>query len=274
MTEKKQFEFFLLRYVPDAVREDSVTIGIVMYEPGNHDGFSDVRLAQDWRRLRCLDPEADVEGLEALGNELRRELRKPGREMFLKRVAESFSNLVQVSQAKALLAEDAAKELNALDRIYLESRHISATKREETGRQWIVGRMRDALQQAGVLGHMQQKFAVAPYTKAGDPMKLDFAYPLGKQIKFLHAVSFSGVAGRTGVDQAVILAARFPEFAAGIGEKQKGHATLTAIVDDDLNRTSNEIGFALAMMQEKGLRLATVGEMPRVAEEIRVELGL
>lgn len=269
MAEKKQFEFFLLRYVPDAVREDSVTIGIVMYEPGNRSGFSEVRLTEDWRRLRCFDPEVNVEELLALGSEVQRELRDPDREMFLKRVGESFSNLVQVSPVKALLAEDAATELNTLAQIYLETRHAPAMKRALTGRQWIVGQMSDAFAQAGVLPHMQQKFGVAPFTKEGDPMKLDFMYPLGEQIKFLHAVSL-----RAGVDQAVILASRFPEIAAGILEKQKGRATLTAVVDDDLDRANREVGFALAMMREKGLRVRQVGEMARLAEEIRVELGV
>ncbi|HEY1802262.1 MAG TPA: DUF3037 domain-containing protein [Terriglobales bacterium] len=272
MAEKKQYEFFLLRYVPDAVRDDSVTIGIVMYEPGNRSGFSEVRLTEDWRRLRCFDPEVNVEELQALGSEVQRELRGLDREMFLKRMGESFSNLVQVSPVKALLAEDAAKELNALTQIYLETRNAPMMKRALTGRQWIVGQMSDAFAQAGVLAQMQQKFAVAPFTQEGDPMKLDFAYPIGKQIKFLHAVSFSATSWRTSVDQAVILASRFPEIAAGISEKQNGRAMLTAVVDDDLDRKNNEIGFALAMMQGKGLRIAPIAEMPRIAQEIRVEL--
>ena len=32
MAEKRQLEFFLLRYVPDAVREEFVNIGVVMVE--------------------------------------------------------------------------------------------------------------------------------------------------------------------------------------------------------------------------------------------------
>jgi hypothetical protein len=49
---------------------------------------------------------------------------------------------------------------------------------------------------------------------------------------------------------------------------------LTAVVDDDLDRANREVGFALAMMREKGLRVRQVGEMAQLAEEIRVELGV
>lgn len=153
MAEKKHYEFFLLRYVPDAVRDDSVTIGIVMYEPGNRSGFSEVRLTEDWRRLRCFDPEVNVEDLQTLGSEVQRELRGLDREMFLKRMGESFSNLVQVSPVKALLTEDAAKELNALTEIYLETRNAPMMKRALTGRQWIVGQVSDVCTGGGAGAH-------------------------------------------------------------------------------------------------------------------------
>ena len=34
MADKRQFEFFLLRYVPNAVKDESVNVGVVMLEPG------------------------------------------------------------------------------------------------------------------------------------------------------------------------------------------------------------------------------------------------
>jgi hypothetical protein len=66
MADRRQLEFFLLRYVPDAVKNEFVNIGLVMVEPGaNGDGFADVRFTRDWRRVRCLDPQADVDMLGA-----------------------------------------------------------------------------------------------------------------------------------------------------------------------------------------------------------------
>jgi hypothetical protein len=72
MAEKRQFEFFLLRYVPNAVQDEFVNVGVVMVEPGAD--FADVKFTRDWRRVRCLDPQVDIEMLEALENEVRRDL--------------------------------------------------------------------------------------------------------------------------------------------------------------------------------------------------------
>ncbi len=269
MNEKKQYEFFLLRYVPDAVQEEFATIAVALYEPlGNGGGFAEVRLTRDWRRVRCMDPEADVEWLEALVKEVRRELGEhASRDGLLKKMQDSFSNLLQISPAKALLTADATAEVETLASIYLGTRY-ARVKREVSGRPWIVAQMRDALTQAGILNFMEQKFAVEPFTKTGDPMKLDFCYSSDGEIKFLQGVALSPAS----VDQAVILASRFPVIAAGIEAKEKALMTLTAIVDHDLDLKNNEIGFALEMMQEKGLRVASVAEMPRIAEEIRLEL--
>ena len=74
MGRKKQLEFFLLRYVPDAVKDEFVNIGVVMVEAGAGTAgkrFADVRFTQDRRRVRCLDPQADEEMLEVLEREIR-----------------------------------------------------------------------------------------------------------------------------------------------------------------------------------------------------------
>ncbi len=269
MAEKKQYEYFLLQYAPNAGNPSSMTMGIVMYEPGNPGGFAEVRLRRNWERLRCIDPEMDIEEMEAIGRGLAHELREPGRDLFLKRIGESLSNVVQVMPVTGLLAEDAAKELDALEKFHMGSLHVPAGKREPTGRQVILGQMKDNLEQAGVLGHMLQRFSVERFTRPGDPMKLDFGYPVGNEIKFLQAVSF-----RAGIDQAVVVAARFPDIVAAIESKDKTKSRLTAVVDNDLDDKNMEIGFVLAMMQEKGLRIAPVGEMAKIAQEIRVELRM
>jgi len=72
MAEKHQCEFFLLRYVPDAVRNEFVNIGVLLVEADA--GFADIRLTKDWRRVRCLDSDVDVEMLEAIGREVGRRL--------------------------------------------------------------------------------------------------------------------------------------------------------------------------------------------------------
>ncbi|MBS1851329.1 MAG: DUF3037 domain-containing protein [Acidobacteria bacterium] len=267
MAGLKNLEFFLLRYVPDAIKDEFVNIGVVILEPDSDGrGFADVRFTRDWRRVRCLDPQADVEMLQALEAEVRRQLTDaPGRAAILQKLGDSFSNLLQLSPAKAVLAEDPVKELGALASLYLET-SLPAVKRALSGRQAILGHMTEALESAGVLRLMLHNIAVAPYTKAGDPFKFDFGYPVGNEIKLLQAVSL-----KAGVDHAVALAVRFPGIARGIHAKRGTDAHLLAVVDDELD-SREEIGFALGMMEENRIRIARAAEMPAIAQQIRQEL--
>src|SRR5258708_2112364 len=120
MAELKQLEFFVLRYVPDAVKDEFVNVGVVMLESGaNGEGFADVRFTRDWRRVRCLDPQADGEMLEALESDIRKQLGEArDREVLLRKLDDSFSNLIQVSATKACLSEEPGKEMEMLASLY------------------------------------------------------------------------------------------------------------------------------------------------------------
>src|SRR5712672_3106931 len=123
MADLRQLEFFLLRYVPDAVKDEFVNIGLVMIEAGpNGTGFADVRFTRDWRRVRCLDPQADAEMLEALEREIRGQLGEvKDRATLLRRSQDAFSNVIQLSEAKGWLAEDPAVEVRTMASLYLEA---------------------------------------------------------------------------------------------------------------------------------------------------------
>ena len=70
----------------------------------------------------------------------------------------------------------------------------------------------------------------------------------------------------------MILAARFPQIAAGMLQKKQAKAWLTAVVDDELDGGREEVGFALEMMRESGIVVARAAEMPRIAEGVRLDL--
>src|SRR5579863_122272 len=122
MAVRKQLEFFLLRYVPDAVKDEFVNIGVVMVEGGAGAGaqrFAEVRFTRDWRRVQCLDPQADVEMLAALERDIRGQLATEGdREGLLRRLEDSFSNVIQLSPAKGCVAEDPVREIETMASIY------------------------------------------------------------------------------------------------------------------------------------------------------------
>jgi|SRR5580704_13951529 hypothetical protein len=268
MADLRQLEFFLLRYVPDAVKDEFVNIGVVMVEAGaNGNGFAEVRFTRDWRRVRCLDSQADVEMLEALEREIRGQLATThDREVLLRRLEDSFSNVIQLSPAKGCLAEDPAAEIEVMASIYLEAGKVGG-KREVSGRQRILGKMREAFEQAGVWGLMRHQIAVAEYTHKGDPLKIDCSYRPNGEIKMFQAVSLEA-----DVDAAKVLAFSYPRIAEGIAKKEKASAVLTAVVEDDLNRMDEAVLFALATLGQSGIRVAAAGEMGGIAEVARREL--
>jgi Protein of unknown function (DUF3037) len=269
MAEGRQLEFFLLRYVPHAVRQEFVNIGVLMVEAGaNGAVFTDVRFAKDWRRVRSLDPQADVDVIEALLKEIRAEVGEiRDRAMLLKRMEDSFSNVIQLSAPMQIVAANPAEEIETLASMFVYENKVSAT-RVLTGRGRILGAMRDAWERARVAKFMLP-VPVEPYTKAGDPFTFDFGYNTGTEMKLFHAVSL-----KAGVDTAVTLAARYPKIAPVMARVTGAIPLLTAVIDDGLDRNELAIKFAIGMMEEERIRIAVAAEMPGIAEAARMELGV
>ena len=266
MASFQHLEFFLLRYTGDATKGESINLGVVAVESVD-DGFADVRFIRNWRRLHCFDPLADVEEVQAIEREIRRDLQDPQRRAeLLKRVNDAWSNAVRCEPLQGCLTQSPALELERLSAVYLETPNATE-RREATGRQRILHVMRNELEKVGVLALMQTDIAVAEFTRPGDPLKLDFGYALGGDFKFLHAVSLA-----QRVEHGMVLAARFPQIAAGMLAKRSATAWLTAVVDDELDRGRNEVNFALEMMQENGIVVARAAEMPEIAAGIRAEM--
>lgn len=63
MPERSSFDYALVRVVPQVEREEFVNVGLVLFCRVR--GFLDVRLAPDWRRLRALAPQLDVDRVRA-----------------------------------------------------------------------------------------------------------------------------------------------------------------------------------------------------------------
>ena len=280
MPELKQCEVYLLRYVPDAVKDEFVNLGVVLLETGEGENlFTDVRFTRDWRRVRCLDPEADVELLESFESEIRRMLqsraaevinyREPmsRREWLLRLLEDGLSNTLQITPAKAVLTESPQKELGELAQTYLES--AAHARRAQSGRRVILNAMREAFEGAGVWGLGRRDIALANYGNKGDPLKIDFGYRPNGVIKMFQAMSLE-----TDVDAAKVLAFSYPALREGLRRAENAASELTAVVEDGLNRDDDAIGFALATLAAREIRVAAVSEMPAYAERARVELRL
>jgi Protein of unknown function (DUF3037) len=267
MATMEKCGFFLLRYVPDAVKNEFVNIGLVLLPEG---GDPELRFTRDWARVRCLDSQADVEVLEALEADLRDQLRgvNGDRDSILRRIQDSFSNALQPSDFKACLAESPAVEADKLARLYLE-RQRPRTQREPSTRQMIRQRMQREFESVGAWQLMSKDIAAARYTRKGDPLKIDCGYSPNGTVKLFHALAID-----TDPNSAKVLAFSFPRLAEGIRKEQSKQAELTAIVEDNLPRDDEAVSFALDTLEQQEIRIANLAEMATIAQNAARELRL
>ncbi|HLK07343.1 MAG TPA: DUF3037 domain-containing protein [Candidatus Angelobacter sp.] len=268
MAEKVQCRFFILRYAPDAVKNEFINVGLVLLPPA---GGAQVRFTHDWSRVLCLDPDADVEMLQALENDLRNQLHEMNgdHDLILRRIQDSFSNAIQASEPQACLASSAMAEADELARLYLERPRRRQQAREPGARVAIVARMRSEFEAVGVWPLMQEKIPISRYTRSGDPLKIDCGYSPNGTVKLFHAVTLN-----TDVNAAKVLAFSFPQLVQGIRKAENKEALLTAIVEDDLPSDDESVTFARETLEQNAIRIAPVSAMADIAKQAARELGI
>jgi hypothetical protein len=293
-TARRPCEFQLLRYVPDAVRNEFVHIGVILREQGagSSPARTEVRFTRDWRRVRCLDANADTAVLEAMETELRRRLvneanaaEPAGRLMRL--LEESLSLGVQMTEARAYLAESLPAGVEELMRLY-----VDPPPREKlpkvAGRAAIQAQMRREFERAQVWDLLRKHIAASDYTRPGDPLRIDAGYKPNGLIRMFHAVSLDSgsVPGAApGVEMAKVLAFSAAALRAGVERVEKAELELTAIIEPaaKLGAADTEAGeaeperlalyrFGVETMEEHRIRVLTTSDLGRVAETARREL--
>jgi len=267
MASRQQCSFFLLRYMPDAVKNEFVNIGLVLLPP---DGQPELRFTHDWSRVRCLDAEADVEVLGALESDLRDQLHglNGDRDSILRRIQDSFSNALQPSEIKACLAESPALEADELARLYLDRQRPRA-QRGSSARQVIRDRMQQEFEKVGVWPLMWHNVEAAKYTRKGDPLKIDCGYSPNSAVKLFHALAIE-----TDPNSAKVLAFSFPFLAEGIRRKESKRAQLTAVVQDELPSEDESVSFAMETLEAQQIRIAHLRQIPEMARAAARDFGL
>ncbi|HEV2963348.1 MAG TPA: DUF3037 domain-containing protein [Candidatus Angelobacter sp.] len=267
METKQQCSFFLLRYVPDAVKNEFINFGLVLMPLA---APAEIRFSKDWSRVRALDPQADLELLEAMENELRDKLQNTSsdRDVVLKRIEDSFSNALQVSEIKACLADSPAQEADFLAQLYLESPRRQPA-REASARQRLFRRMRTEFERTGMWQAMKTNIVVSEYTRSGDPLKIDCGYSAKSMVKMFHATAL-----KNDVNTAKVLAFTYPRLAEGIMRAEGRQAELTAVVEDDLNLTDEGIRFAFEILEQQAIHIVPIKDMPDVAAQVAKDFGI
>ena len=274
MADMKQLEFYRLRYVPHLVSGQFVDIGVLLFEPQpNGFAYADVRMTSDWRNVYRLDKEVDIEVLQDLEPYIRMQMRSSQDvSLLLRKFEESFANMIQLSPRNVCLAAEPARELERLCSMYLEEpqpESLPAAARPKSEHAMILAGIEDALTRAGIWALRIEKTAAAKYTKKrGDSLVFDFGYVVGTEVRFFQAVPL-----KANTNHALILAHRFPKVAECISAENGTIARLTAVVSDNLDRTNPDIEFALDAFKDNGVKVATVADMPSIADETRRDLN-
>ncbi len=277
-SQRRACEFRLLRYVPDAVRNEFVHIGVILREQGSRDTAASepilVRFTRDWRRVRCLDPDVDTALLEGMESELRRRFEAEPDGNLMRLLNESLSLSVQMTEAKAYLAESLPAGMEELMRLYVEPPPRERVPRL-SGRAAIQSRMRTEFERAGVWELMRKRIAASEYTRPGDPLRIDVGYRPNGLIRLFHAVSLE-----PGVEMAKVLAFSAAGLHAGVERVEKAQLELTAVIEPaaKLGATGEEperremYRFGVETMEEHQIRVLTTSDLGRVAETARREL--
>ncbi len=271
--QRRACEFHLLRYVPDAVRNEYVHIGVILREQGSH-APAEVRFTRDWRRVRCLDPDADTALLEGMESELRRRFLAEPEGNLMRLLNESLSLSVQMTEARAYLAESLPAGMEELMRLYVEPPPRERLPRL-SGRAAIQARMRTEFERAGVWELLRKRIAASEYTRPGDPLRIDVGYRPNGLIRMFHAVSLE-----PGVEMAKVLAFSAAGLRAGVERVEKASLELTAIIEPaaKLGAAGEEpdrmemYRFGVETMEEHQIRVLTTSDLGRVAETARREL--
>ena len=234
----------------------------------------ELRFTRDWRRVRCLDPDADTTLLEGMETELRNRLRSDKDGKMMRILNESLSLNIQMTPPKAYLAESLPAGVEDLMRMY-----VDPPKRERmarlSGRAAIQSAMRSEFEHAGVWDLLRKRIPASDYTRPGDPLRLDAGYRPNGVIRMFHAVSLE-----PGLDLAKVLAYSAGGLRAGVERVEKASLELTAIIepaaklgatDEDPDRLAM-YRFGVETMEENRIRVLTTADMSRVAETARREL--
>jgi hypothetical protein len=278
LAERIQCEFFLIRYVPDVVKGEFTNIGVLLREAGRADSAV-VRFTRDWARVRCMDADADIGLLESLEGEIAERLRLGAADTkpVMQVLEDTLSNSLQITEARAALAESVPAELEQLMRMYVEPLKVKQERRK-SGRAAIAGAMRNQFERAGVWGLMRKRIAASTYTRPGDPMKLDCGYRanLGEGvgvIRMFQAVSLEG-----DVEAAKGLAYSAPQLREGVERVESARLELTAVVEAmrEVEGVEEEAAeryrFGVEAMEREAIRVVTLSDLARVAETARIEL--
>ncbi|MGH9345534.1 MAG: DUF3037 domain-containing protein [Terriglobia bacterium] len=255
----KPCSYFVVRYAANLLRSEGLNIGVLLHCPDER--YLGCLFASDFRWVRRFDLRADIELLGELQRDFEEqfELREPDPESYLRELAESLSNTIQLEGPRACLLEDPALDIQDL---YARNvgRGTAALPAEDT-RVRVKQRLTAAFVHAGVWDLLEKRIPGGRWTQPGDPFTFDYGYQHGGAIRLIHALSL-----RRDTQLAKTLV-----YTLDCARRQEP-ASLTAVVEG-LPRPGDRIALATRSILEEGrIALQPVEGVGVFAHAVRAEL--
>lgn len=193
-SKPKECSFFLVRYVPDLVRDEVLNIGLFVHSP--QERYLGCLFSDDLRRVKRFHPQADLELLRELQQHFEAQIDEYTDDLdaYVRVMQESFSNLIQVTTPRTCLLRDPQTQIQDLFERYVGPR-LSGPAPPDT-RLRIKQQLTTAFVRAGVWERLEKRVPVERWTQKGDRFTFDYGYQAlvaeGKangHLKFVHALS-------------------------------------------------------------------------------------
>jgi len=195
-SDLKPCSYYLVRYVPNAEREEFLNIGVLLHSPG--DNYLNCLFTDDYHRIKRFHPAADMVFLRDLQSYFVQQIQRREDDLqgFLDDLQQSLSHLIQLGPARPMLAADLQAQLHELSQRLVGMRQAGFPA--DDTRMGIKQHLVEALRRARVFDHpcFEKRIPAERWTHSGDPFHFDFGYrpPIARgkpngHLKLVHALS-------------------------------------------------------------------------------------
>ena len=257
----------ILRYTPNLVRDEWVNIGVLLYHPAS--ARLRVRLLDEeaqLARIRRLHPQADLGVLRALQADMEAQASaaEGGAAVYLAKLEDTLSNVLQLAPQKAVLTTDADLEIDRLYRDHVEPPRyqLPGGADREYSRGTIRMRAADIFKRTGIWGQMKHGVHVDQFTTPGDPFRLDYFYRKNGTQGYLHALAL----GRD-TSQAKVLA-----YTADCIRTKNSHAEFAAVTEVAPQAANPRHAFVAGLLEARKIALVPIAGLDKYARELRARL--
>ncbi len=256
----KRCSLFLVRYVPNVVRNEGLNIGVLLHCP--EEKYLGCLFAGDFRRVKRLDPRADLALLRALQEDFERQIEEHENDLesYLGVLNDSLSNLIQLEGPRPCLLQDPAADIQQVYERYVGLGGGQALT--EDARPRIKQRLTAALVEAGVWEQLDKRVPAARWTHPGDPFTFDYGYRSARAIQFLHALSL-----RRDTQLAKTLV-----YTLGRVRRQDDEAALTAVVENAAGTQDPAALATRSILEEARILIRPIVEAAELARSVAAAL--